>query len=48
MDYVIVITGLTDALSVHHIDDIIGDLKMYLDDEHVPYTDVLLEQRDHS
>lgn len=45
MEYVIVITGLTDALAVHHIDDIIGDLKMYLDDEHVPYTDVFLEER---
>jgi hypothetical protein len=46
MDYVIVITGLTDALTVHHIEDIIGDLKMYLDDEDVPYTDVLLEAKE--
>jgi len=45
MEYVIVIEGLTAPLSVHHIEDIIGDLKMYLDDENVEHTDVLIKER---
>lgn len=40
MDYVIVIAGLTDAMTVRAVEDIIGDVKMYLDDEHIPYSDV--------
>jgi len=42
MEYHITITGLTDAMKVHQVNDIMEDIKMYLDDEQVQYTDVFI------
>jgi len=42
MDYVIVITGVTN-MTLQCIDDIVGDVKMYLDDERIAYDAVYLK-----
>lgn len=42
MEYVIVITGVT-GMTVRAVDDIVGDVKMYLEDEHIQYDDVYLK-----
>ena len=41
--YVVIIAGLKDSLTVRAIEDLIGDVKMYLDDEGISYEDVRLE-----
>ena len=46
MEYVIVIAGLTDSLTVGQVDDIIGDIKMYLDDENITHEDVYLKAQE--
>jgi len=42
MEYHITITGLTDAMKVHQVNEIMEDIKMFLAYEQIQYTDVFI------